>query len=130
MPKSRMIPRENGYSAQHGAGVVKNQGARCASPKGLSCFISPSPNYLFGSTSSVRHLYISFVFQFLVHVSQFCSFYPINSLNSLLFLNHYKLHPKPHPEIIASSLYFIMYHFVYFLPFVSIYCILSLLKPH
>ena len=37
-----MIPRKNEYPARHRAGVVKNRGARCASPKGLSCFISPS----------------------------------------------------------------------------------------
>ena len=37
-----MIPRKNGHSARHGEGVVKNRGAGCASPKGLSCSISPS----------------------------------------------------------------------------------------
>ena len=125
-----MIPRENGHSARHGAGVVKNRGTGCASPKGLSCFISPSPNYLFGSTFNVRHLYSSFALQFPVHVSQFCSLYSINSLNSPPLQIATKLHPKLHPEIIVLSLYFIMYYFVYFLPFVAIYCILSLLKTH
>lgn len=37
-----MIPRKNEYPARHRAGVVKNRKAECASPKGLSCFISPS----------------------------------------------------------------------------------------
>jgi hypothetical protein len=72
--KSRMITRENGHSARHRAGVVKNRGMGCASPKGLSCFISPSPNYLFGSTFNVRHLYIIFALQFLSTHHNFAHF--------------------------------------------------------
>lgn len=45
-----MIPRKNEYPARHGAGVVKNRKAECASPKGLSCSISPSLFKSFGLT--------------------------------------------------------------------------------
>ena len=119
-----MIPRENGHSARHGAGVVKNQGARCASPLGLSCFISPSLNYLFGSTFSVRHLYIIFALQFLSTYHNFAHFI---QLIRLIACFHKSLQNYIRSFIRKSShhryilLCIILYVFCHLLPFIIFY---------
>ena len=118
--KIRMIPRKNGYPARHGAGVVKNRKAGCASPKGLSCSISPSLSKTLGLTFA--HIICTYTLhsQFQPPSHNFTRFtLPIRP--AARQPNRFKTHPKRHPVNIVLSSYFIACSFAYYLPFVAIF---------
>ena len=116
-----MIPRKNEYPARHRAGVVKNRKAECASPKGLSCFISPS---LF-KPFSLAFIYI------IIHTLHTISPLPFitislasrsRSAQRSTPPKRFKIYPKRSPVNIVLSSYFIAFHFAYSLPFFTILC--------
>ena len=98
--------------------MVKNREAGCASPKGLSCFISPSPSHLFGTAFIVHHLYISFVLQFLSTYRNFA-----HLILWILLIAHFPKSLKKASEASSgNNRIIVIFYYVLFCIFSAICC--------